>query len=230
MGSILASAIVDRAEIVLQDTTNVHWAASELLGWLNDGQREIALAKPDACVVTKSVLLTAGTRQAIGAGTTTDAVMLLKVVRNMGIDGSTPGPVVRIVPGEMLDANRPNWHLEGGVAAVTNVVFDPRAPKQFYVYPPSNGSGYVEVMYSAVPATVGSLATAITVDDIWANALMDYVLYRAYSKPYVADPARAMAYYTAFAQALGINNQNIAANNPNLEEAPFNPAIPGAAK
>jgi hypothetical protein len=113
---------------------------------------------------------------------------------------------------------------------VTNAVFDPRAPKQFYVYPPSNGTGYVELMYSAIPATVASLAAAITVDDIWANALMDYILYRAYSKPYVADPARAMAYYTAFAQALGLNSQNIAANSPNLEEAPFNPAVPGAAK
>jgi hypothetical protein len=230
MGSILASAIVDKAEIVLQDTTNVHWAASEHLGWLNDGQREIALAKPDACVVTKSVQLATGTRQTIGSGTTTDAVMLLKVVRNMGTDGTTAGAAVRIIPGELLDAYRPSWHVDSAVSAVTNAVFDPRAPKQFYVYPPSNGTGYVELMYSAIPATVASLAAAITVDDIWANALMDYILYRAYSKPYVADPARAMAYYTAFAQALGLNSQNIAANSPNLEEAPFNPAVPGAAK
>jgi hypothetical protein len=230
--SILASAIVDKAEVVLQDTTNVRWIADELLGWLNDAQREIVLAKPDAFVVTKAVQLTSGTKQTIGGANTTDAIMLLKVVRNLGPDGITPGKAIRTVPSEVLDANRPGWHSEVPTAAVSNVVYDPRAPKQFYVYPQNDGTQYVELMYSATPPIVAALGNTITLDDVFANAILDYILYRAYSKDaeYAGNAERANRHYGAFISALGMNTQNLATMNANLEQVPFNPAVPAAAK
>ena len=38
--------ILDRVQISLQDTTNIRWTQTELLNYLNDAQREIALLKP----------------------------------------------------------------------------------------------------------------------------------------------------------------------------------------
>jgi hypothetical protein len=231
MPTILASAIIDKAEVILQDTTNVRWPANELLDWLNDAQREIVLAKPDAFVTTKAVQLAAGTKQNLGTGSTADAIMLLKVIRNMGAAGTTPGNAVRVVSGEILDAQRPGWHAETSSATVSHVVYDPRAPKQFYVYPPNTGT-FVEIMYSASPTSVAALGNTITVDDIFANAILDYILYRAYSKDveYAGNAGRAVAHYQAFAASLGLNTANLAANNTNLEQASFNPNVPGAAK
>lgn len=232
MPTILASAIIDKAEIILQDTTNVRWTSDELLGWLNDAQREITLAKPETSVKTTAVLLAAGTKQTLGSGSTADAIMLLKVIRNMGTNGTTAGNAVRVVSGEILDAQRPGWHAETSTSSVQHVVYDPRNPKQYYVYPPNTGTGYVEVMYSCTPVNVATVGSTITVDDVFANAIMDYILYRAYSKDveYAGNAQRAVAHYTAFANSLGLNTQNIATHNPNLEQAPFNPNLPAAAK
>ena len=39
--------ILDRVQITLQDTTNIRWTQAELLNYLNDAQREIALLKEE---------------------------------------------------------------------------------------------------------------------------------------------------------------------------------------
>jgi hypothetical protein len=232
MPTILASAIIDKAEVILQDTTNVRWTADELLGWLNDAQREIALIKPDASVKTIAVLLSSGTKQTLGSGTTGDAIMLLKVIRNMGTTGSVPGNAIRVVSGEILDAQRPAWHTETSAAAAVHFIYDPRNPKQFYVYPPNTGTGWVEIMYSCSPANVAAVGNTITVDDVFSNAILDYILYRAYSKDveYAGNADRAVKHYMAFQNSLGANSSNLASHNTNLEQLPFNPNVPGAAK
>jgi peroxiredoxin len=73
----------------------------------------------------------------------------------------------------------------------------------------------LEIVYSALPTDVdvppnGSVLTAvvgdISVADIYANALQDYILYRAWTKDsdFAGNGQRAMAYYGAFAQSIGI--------------------------
>jgi hypothetical protein len=55
--SVAVNDIVDRAETILQDTTNTRWPATELIDWLNAGQVEIALLKPEASVTNESMVL-----------------------------------------------------------------------------------------------------------------------------------------------------------------------------
>lgn len=231
MPSILASAIIDKAEIILLDTTNTRWPTSELLGWLNDGQREVCIHKPDACVVNKAVQLAAGTKQRIGidSNNTADAVMFLDMPRNLGDDGLTPGPAIRPVSREILDTQQPDWHTGTAYSEVKHFTYDPRDPKHVYVFPRQDGTAYVEMVYAASPADLGSLAAAINVDDIYHNPLLDYVLYRAYSKDaeYAANVARATAHYQAFANAMGLRTAAMGMLNPNLNHAPFNPNVPG---
>jgi len=48
----------------------------------------------------------------------------------------------------------------------------------------------------------------IGIDDIYANALMDYMMYRAYQKDSeFANLNRAAVYYQAFTTSLGIKSQ-----------------------
>lgn len=228
MATTQVNALVARASTLIQDATNVRWPIPELVGWLNDGQREVALNKPEASVKNVSVALIAGsTKQTLPA----DAVLLIDVVRNTGSGGSSPGTAVRLTDREVLDAQRPSWHSDANtVGYIQHYTYDTRDPKNFYVYPKAPGGGWqIEVVYSSSPqdAVTGGV---ISIDDTYANALLDYILYRAYSKDaeYAGNANLAVAHYTAFANSLGIKTQNDMSRNPNAVGATtgFNPNIP----
>lgn len=209
MPTILASAIINKAEVILQDTTNVRWPETELLGWLNDGQREIALLKPDVSNKTGPAPLVAGTRQALPS----DGVTLIKVTRNMGTNGTTAGEAIRKVPQDLMDSQTPGWHTTTATNVVKHYMYDSRAPRVYYVWPPSLGTTQVELVYGAPPADVATVSSVITVDDIYANALIDYVLFRAYSKDLelAGNAERAGAAKAMFQQSLGAKAQADAA-------------------
>lgn len=228
MATTQVNALVARASTLIQDATNVRWPIPELVGWLNDGQREVALNKPEASVKNVSVALIAGsTKQTLPA----DAVLLIDVVRNTGSGGSSPGTAVRLTDREVLDAQRPSWHSDANtVGYIQHYTYDTRDPKNFYVYPKAPDGGWqIEVVYSSSPqdAVTGGV---ISIDDTYANALLDYILYRAYSKDaeYAGNANLAVAHYTAFANSLGIKTQNDMSRNPNAVGATtgFNPNIP----
>lgn len=201
MGTLTAQSIIDKAEATLFDDTNVRWAAAELLGHLNDGQRELVALKPDANSVNAVLALVAGTKQAVPTG----GVQLLKAVRNMGLDGSTPGRAITPASMETLDRMRPGWHTDTADDEVRHYLFDPRDPKTFYVTPPQPATpGRIEVVYAATPADV-ALGDPITIDDIYATALYYFILARAHSKETPgADVGKAAGYYNLFLGMLGL--------------------------
>lgn len=211
MSTITAQAIIDKAQIILQDTTAVRWSESELLGWLNDGQREIVALRPDAYSKIANVTCVAGTKQSIP---TSDGLRLLDVIRNMGAGGSTPGLAIRKVPRQIMDGQTPDWHSSGSSATIKHYVFDERAPKTFYVYPPATVGTQLEILYAAAPADVSAIGNTITLDDIYMTPLMDYILYRAYSKDteYAGNANRAAAARQSFENTLGLKAQADAAN------------------
>ena len=224
MGTILASTVIGKAQIILQDTTGVRWPSdTELLGWLNDGQREVMVFKPNANVKNIAIKLAGGTKQALP----TDGVQLIDVVRNMGTDGQTPGRAIRIVMREILDAQVPDWHSSTPNATTKHYMYSVLDPKNFYVYPPQPASnqGYAELVYGAVPADA-TINGAISIDDIYQNVLIDYILYRAYSKDteYAADEGRAGKHQAAYIASLtgkakaeiGVNPNATAPANPNV--------------
>jgi hypothetical protein len=216
MATLTAQNLIDRVNDTLQDSTNVRWPAVELLRYLNDGQREVVLLRPDASVSTGPVQLTANeTKQTLPAA----GVRLLDVTRNMGASGSSPGAAIRLISREVLDSQLPNWHSETGQAAVKHFMFDQRNPKVYYVYPRVHASTavWVELIYSSSPADVAAAANTITLDDIYANALIDFMLYRAYSKDaeYAANAGYAQQHYQSFLTSLGLKGQTDQQVNPN---------------
>jgi hypothetical protein len=227
MATITVSSLLGKVGILLQDTTNVRWTQNELLGWFNDGQRELVALKPNAYVKLDAVQLAAGTRQSLPS----DGFELVDVVRNMGADGATPGRAIRQVSREILDAQNPDWHSATADAAVKHFTYSILNPKTFYVYPPqpTSGRGYAEVVYFATPSDVTVNAT-VTLDDIYVTALQNYVLYRAYLKDaeYGGNAALSAAYYGQFTAILGAKTAAEAGTNPNLALGPMNPTVPGS--
>jgi hypothetical protein len=230
---LTAQSIVRRIVETLQDTTSIRWPVAELVRYLNDGQREIIIHRPDSMVTNAALTLAAGSKQQLPA----NGAKLIEVVRNTG--GTKRA--VRLCAREILDSQSPGWHSLTGVTEIVHFMFDPRDPRTFYVYPPAAASGAsLDLVYSALPSDVtepaaGSDYTAvsgdISVPDIYGNALQDYVLYRAYTKDsqYAGNAQRAQAHYGAFANALGIEIKATVAVAPTSPGNPNHPMASAAA-
>ena len=232
---ILASSTIRRATDLLMDNTSVRWPANELVRYLNDGQREVLIARPDAINKTATVTLVAGTRQNLDAMALSPApTKLIEITRNMA--AASTKRAVRLVPRQILDAQTPGWHGLAGTVDILHYIFDPRDPKTFYVYPPALATAQLEVMYSGVPVDVvepaaGALFSDVVgnlgVPDIYGNAILDYIMYRAYSKDaeFAGNEARAQAHYGAFSMSLGMEIKATLAVQPQLKPGLSVPAV-----
>lgn len=205
--STTAQSIIQRVATTLQDLTATRWSTAELVRYLNDGQRDIALIRPDATATPATLSLAGGARQTIA----TAGAKLLDVIRNT----SGAKRAIRLTDRAVLDAHNPDWYSLTGVTEIRHYTFDAREPRVFYVYPPAASSGAsVEMVYSAYPSditepsagtTYSAVSGNISVQDIFANALTNYILYRAFSKDAeTVNAAAATSYYQLYQSMLGI--------------------------
>lgn len=224
MATVKVVELVSKAQTLLQDTTNVRWPVTELQGWLNDAYREIVNLRPDANTQTGTFTCSAGARQVV-TDVFSSALRVVEVVRNVA--ATSDKRAVRLIDRRMLDEQRRTWYDETSSVTVQHYMFDPRLPKEFLVYPPATSAAELEVVYSSVP-TAHTLSEAqlldtdtaevIKLDDSYANALLDYMLYRAYSKDaeYAANAQRAVAHYQAMQTSIGVAQQVNQASQPGV--------------
>lgn len=228
--ALTAANVLQRASDIIQDQTNVRWPEAELLRYLNDGRREVAIVRPDLYAKTDVVTLAAGTRQSLPA----DGSRFIDATRNMGgtSPNFTPGRAVRIVEREILDAQKPDWHTEAGTGTIQHFMFDERNPKVFYVYPPALSTAKLEVTYSQSPVEITVTSTELVNEDIYAGALVDYVCYRAFSKDseYAGNAQRAVVHYQQFANSLGVGRKISIISSPNASNIGGMPARTAAAE
>lgn len=188
--SVSVQSVLKRASTLLLDLGMERWTEDELLMWLNDGQRELAASvKPDAKVRTIEHVLNQGAKQAVPA----DGLAILDVRQNK--DGTAITPCER----SALDRFSPSWMQKPLSSSVRHWMPDEH-PNVFYVYPAQNDApGTVVMTYSAQPATVGA-ADDIDVRDIYAENLLNFILYRAFLKDaeFGGNGERAVAFYQAF--------------------------------
>lgn len=218
---MLASDIIDRARLVLNDTVATYrWADSEFFKWINDGQRAIVLVRPDASVSVETLTCAAGTKQSLPAG----AIRLLDVTRNINADNSV-GRAVRLVDRDILDSQDPNWHADTQQAVVKNYIYDNRSPNVFYVYPPAKSTSKVEIVISKNPTDVTATSSSLALADIYAEPLLNYVLFRAYNKDaeFATNAQLATNYFQVFSAMLGIKTQKDVGYSPDLNSKGGNP-------
>jgi|GEM_PF-204380 len=239
MATVKVNDLLNKAQTILQDTTGTRWPEHELVGWLNDAYREIILARPDANSESGDFTCAEGTRQVLTKDFP-NALRLMDVVRNKAGNERA----VRLIERQILDDQRRGWHTEPASVDIEHYIFDPKLPREFLVYPPATSAAQLEVVYSSVPTdhpiqedgaaeevyidygssssiTVGGesfipASETIKIVDSYANAILDYMLYRAYSKDakYAANGQRAVRHYQAMQAAIGIKTQSDTATMP----------------
>ena len=207
--ALTGTNLLSRIKDILQDTTSVRWPEAEILRYINDAQREIVNYKPESSAKTDNVQLVAGTKQALPS----DGLRLIKVTRNMSdaSGGATGKRAIRIVNVDILNTQEPDWNdptVSGDAqhgTVVKHYIFDEDDPKNYYVYPGVNGNAYVEIVYSKTPTDLSSASSNLDIDDIYGNAVIDYVLFRAYQKDseYAGNAQRAQTHYQLFLNCIG---------------------------
>lgn len=236
--ALTGTNLLSRIKDILQDTTSVRWPEAEILRYINDAQREIVNYRPESSAKTDNVQLVAGTKQTLPS----DGLRLIKVTRNMnGSSGSATGKrAIRIVNVDILNTQEPDWNdptVSGDAqhgTVVKHYIFDEDDPKNYYVYPGVNGNAYVEIVYSKIPTDLSSASSNLDIDDIYGNAVIDYVLFRAYQKDseYAGNAQRAQTHYQLFLNCIGQGMQAqelISPNNDrtsNIGGMPIPPVVP----
>jgi len=218
--AITAQSILAQVARDLNDETSIRWTTGDLVAYFNDGQRDILTHRPDARNIAADLALVAGSKQALPTG----GEKLIDVLHNAA--GSKRA--VTKVDRKLLDSQVRGWRGLTGAAEILHFMYDEREPKAFEVYPPAAVGASVAIEYAAVPSDIatpapGTTTAAITgnlsLSDLFANAIRNYVFFRAYSKntEYTANPNLAVAFYGAYANDLGIEAKGTAAVSPNAK-------------
>lgn len=214
--AVLISGLIRRAQRILQDVLGTRWDEPELLDWFNDGRRELAVVKPAEFAVRLPVELEPGTLQRLPK----DAFQLLRVDCNLlSVSPRQPGRAVTIVERRVMNTMHPRWQEDEAFpfeAQARHYVYDDIEPTTFHVFPGNDGTGAVEVSVAVLPADATATSEPIGVRDIFANALVDYMLYRAFAKDadYPGNAERSGTHYAAFASAIGAKASVEAAITP----------------
>lgn len=198
--------IIRKAQAILQDPAGVRWPASELVGYLNEGQRQLATARPAEVAVTQDFTLVGGARQSLPENT----FLLLDAQHN----GTQRKRALTKVERHTLEAVGRDWASMPPTSATIHYMYSELEPREFLVYPPAVAGTPLRATFAAYPADVPE-PTGATFSDVtgttalearWDAALLDYVLYRAWSKDaeYAANEQRANAHLGLFTTSVAV--------------------------
>lgn len=207
--------IIDRTTDLLLDKDRgddeARWSDAELIRWINDSRMAIISRRAQAGTVIEAMELVAGTKQTVPGS----AITFMDAIRNVKADG-TPGRSIRRTDRQILDDQDLYWHASTQSSEISQFVFDDRVPRNFYVYPPAKAGTLIEVSYAKNPDPVASITDDLDFQPEYMDAIVNYVCYRAKSKDSeYANAAEAAAFYGAFNDSLGIQNQTFSAASPN---------------
>lgn len=210
---MLAEPIIVDAARELNDTAYVRWAKDELIGFLNDGQREIVKFRPNATSILKSVQLVAGVNQIIPIA---DGYRFLALTANRGSAGETYGRNITFVELDSLNQHDSTWRARDGATEIIHYSHDTLEPKSYFCFPPVHATTavWVELKYSRLPKDVPTATvtpdfkpkiSVIDVNDIHKEALIAYMIHRAFRRHTdTISIQKAATYYALFETKMGV--------------------------
>jgi hypothetical protein len=217
-----ASDVINRVRILLNDD-GTRWPNSELFYWISDAQRLIGIVRPDSTSANEVVTLAAGTRQSIPSS----SYRLLDVLHNIGSDGVTIGRAIKLTDRDQLETQDPYWHTKPQKAEIRQYIYDPRVPASFFVTPPAKVNTKIEIVTQKATADITALNDNLSLMDIYFEVVVNYVMYRAYSKDneYSANSANANNYLQLVMTTLGLKTMKDVAASPALNTKAGQPDV-----
>lgn len=209
-----AQDIIDRAGILALDENHDRWLIPELIMWIGDALTQIVAIRPDTHPDTREIALVAGADQTLPD----DATRLLDVTHNVVVDPNTSvhsaGAAITFAQRADLDLFSPGWKGGRKSSTVKHYMQEPRDPKRFLVYPPTDGNALVSVIVSTLPVAPESATDTLDLDSRFQDAVVAYVLFRCYAKD-GEHTERASDYAGMFASLMQVDKQTSIGFAPN---------------
>ena len=205
---MLLSELLTTAKGILNDAQSVTYTEADLIQGVNLACNAVSIHRPDASTAVGDIDLEAGTRQSLPAGG-------LRIIDSLG--NSDEGSAARIVNRMDMETSAPGWRQETAAAEVREVMVDEKTPGVFWVSPPNDGNGRLELIWTTVPTPALVAGDELPVSDKYAPVVLEWLLYLMFARDSERSPnrARAQAHYQAFFQLLGIKTQTDALFSPN---------------
>lgn len=164
--------IIGRCNSQLADELKLRYPDAELVDYYNDALRAMITVRADVGASTEIIPCSASSIQQLPDG----AIRLLDIVRVVNGRSITP------IPKEVLDSYDPEWHLRTGIPQ--RYCYDEQLPKQFYLCPAPALQVDIEAKVARIPEAVtpGNTDIPVQVDELYINAIIAWILFRAFSK------------------------------------------------
>jgi hypothetical protein len=212
--TIQCKTILLNASRTLQDELAfTRWPLLELFDYLKDGLRALGGMRTAALRSTQVVTLAAGPLQSL-----TNVYELISVTRNITaqVPAKVYGRSVRRINLDALNATNRDWTGITPTKRVDNLAFDPIEKHRFWVYPPNDGTGVLEVQVAVAPDSILPTGSGLVladynmtlpVDEEYAPALTHYVLHRAWAKDadFAGNMDRSNNEYKLFLESIKMN-------------------------
>lgn len=203
MPNIKVSDLIKRAKTVAQDLDFVQWEESEWLDWYNECILTLVSLRADAFTAIREIAMD---KSASAYELPADVDRLVDV-----FDYSKTGRIVRHIDRNFLDQQYPYWRTQASDDGPKYYVYDDNNPRIFHVYPsPLDLTHTLKVVVSAIPSKTSNTDESISVDERFAPAIVDYMLYRGYLKnsDYEDQLARAKFFMDSFYSKLGVSDDS----------------------
>lgn len=195
----IISDLLTRVGVLLRDVEHRQWETPELISWYNESLTEIVRIRPEAHSLMVAQALVAGAVQPLPA----DGIQLLRVSL-CKMSGKAPRRILM----ETMNTSAPSWQTDTSMAAVKRYVLDEDNPRQYFVYPPNDATGLIDLVYSANPIVATVVGDTFSLPAIYETVVVNYILFRAFGKLSEdhTNSSQAGNYYSMFAEAMGITD------------------------
>ena len=199
---ITTASVLARARKQLHDPAKRRWSDEDLLDYLNEGQRQIVIYRPDANAVLFEHSLQSGATQQLPDG----YIALVEVLCNFS--GGVEGAAVTEVSRADLDGADVNWRASTPSPQAVHFVRGNMTPADFYVYPPNDGTGIVRASASKEPEPT-TLSGNLSLRSSFEAPLMHFICYRCLEEDRESEPSAQLAAYheQQYLKMLGVATQ-----------------------
>lgn len=183
--------IKNKALLTLVDD-GTRWSDATLVSFINDCFLELIVVAPFANAQINTVQLDVGCSQFH------DGYLLMDVIANTDSDG-IDGEIIRKINKATLDFTNPTWAQSKRKSIVKYYAPNPDVLDGYYVYPPSDGTNYINIKVAAYITPLTAISGAINLRNQFMPAIVDYVCYKAYNQDTDASNQQiALGYYQNF--------------------------------
>lgn len=152
----------------------IHTELQDWIDFYHQAQRQLVKSRPDSHYKHTSWQLTANMARHDAPA---EAIAMIEISRNMGVDGLIPGAPIVEVPRDDIEAMISTWFSETGATEIESFTLDSKMPRTIWTYPRAHATTdvFVEGVYSYIftedVTTLNYTSTDIEAGDQFIDSL-----------------------------------------------------------